>query len=94
MKIIWSREAADDFDQAVTYLVSVNPAAERRLVASVLGLIERLASEPVLDPGDILRNGDVVHGWPLRPFRIYYQRDTESLRVVRIYHQRRQPIAR
>jgi len=40
LKIIWPPEAADDFESAVTYLVGVNPAAARRLVASVLGLIE------------------------------------------------------
>jgi hypothetical protein len=39
-------EAADDFESAVTYLVGVNPAAARRLVASVLGLIEWLAVSP------------------------------------------------
>jgi len=72
----------------------VNPAAARRLVASVLGLIEWLVIEPVLGPSHVLRNGDVVHGWPLKPFRVYYQRDSASFRVVRIYHQRREPITR
>jgi len=94
LKIIWSPEAADDFESAVTYLVGVNPAAARRLVASVLGLIEWLAVEPVLGPSHVLKNGDVVHGWPLKPFRVYYQRDSASFRVVRIYHQRREPITR
>lgn len=94
MKVIWSPEAADDFDQAVTYLVGRNPAAARKLVASVLGLVEWLAAEPVLGPSHVLRNGELVHGWPLRPFRVYYQRSDEALRVVRIYHQRRDPIAR
>jgi plasmid stabilization system protein ParE len=68
LKIIWSPEAADDFESAVTYLVGVNPAAARRLVASVLGLIEWLAVEPVLGPSHVLRNGDLVHGWPFETF--------------------------
>jgi hypothetical protein len=32
--------------------------------------------------------------WPFPPFRIYYQRETDALLVVRIYHQKREPIAR
>ena len=55
----------------------------------MLGLIEWLAVEPVLGPSHVLRNGDVVHGWPIKPFRIYYQRDSASFRVVRIYHEAR-----
>jgi len=47
-----------------------------------------------LGPSHVLRNDDVVHGWPMKPFRIYYQRDSASFRVVRIYHQRREPITR
>lgn len=94
MKIIWSPEAAADFESAVTYLVGVNSAAARRLVASVLSLIEWLAVEPVLGTSHVLKNGDVVHGWPLKPFRIYYQRDSASFRVVRSYHQKREPITR
>jgi plasmid stabilization system protein ParE len=68
LKIIWSPEAADDFERAVTYLLGVNPAAARRLVTSVLGLIEWLAVEPVLGPSQVLRSGDVVNGWPMKPF--------------------------
>ena len=94
MKIVWSPEAAEDFDHAVTYLLEVNPSAGRKLVASVLGLVEWLASEPVLGPSHFLKNDEVVHGWPLRPFRIYYQRDADSLRVIRIYHQKRDPVTR
>jgi len=56
LKIIWSPEAADDFESAVTYLVGVNPAAARRLVASVLGLIEWLAVAciaPLVDDAEV-----------------------------------------
>jgi hypothetical protein len=35
-----------------------------------------------------------LRGWPYRPLRIYYQRTAEGLLVVRVYNQRREPIAR
>lgn len=60
----------------------------------VLELVERLASEPIAGPTHVLRTGEIVRGWPVRPFRIYYQRDENELRVVRVYDQLREPITR
>jgi plasmid stabilization system protein ParE len=92
--IVWSPEAAADLEAAVEYLAARNPRAATGLATGVLNLIERLAIEPIDGPLHTLISGQTVHGWPFPPFRIYYQRETNTLLVVRIYHQKREPIAR
>ena len=94
MRIIWAAEAADDLEGAVGYLAGYNPEAASKLGLSVLALVERLASEPIEGPEHVLRSGESVRGWPLPPFRIYYQRTGDALRIVRVYHQKREPITR
>jgi plasmid stabilization system protein ParE len=94
LRIIWSPEAADDFEAAIAYLAARNPPAARRLASAMFALIERLASEPLDGPACALRTGESVRGWPLPPFRVYYDRTSDALRIVRIYDQRREPIAR
>jgi hypothetical protein len=42
----------------------------------------------------MLTTGETVRGWSFRPFRVYYQRADGALVVVRVYHQKRAPIAR
>jgi plasmid stabilization system protein ParE len=94
LKIVWAPEAADDLEAAVAYLAERNAVAAHRLAIAIFELIERLASEPLDGPVQMLRTGEAVRGWPLPPFRIYYQRVGEALRVVRIYHQKREPLTR
>jgi plasmid stabilization system protein ParE len=92
-EIIWSPEALDDIEAAVDYLMLRSPPAAERLATSVVAIVERLATEPLDGPEHILTGGERVRGWPFPPFRIYYQRSPQTLLVVRIYHQRREPIA-
>lgn len=42
----------------------------------------------------MLRDGARVHGWPYPPFRVYYQRGADAFVIVRVYHQRREPMTR
>ena len=92
MRIVWAPEAADDLETAVAYLAQRNPAGAHKLALAVFELVERLADEPLDGPEHILRNGERVRGWPLPPFRLYYQRQSAAFRVVRLYHQKREPI--
>ena len=41
-----------------------------------------------------LRSGTLVRSWAVPPFRIYYQRHSGELLIVRVYHQTRRPITR
>jgi hypothetical protein len=40
-----------------------------------------------------LTTGEQVRGWLASTFRIYYQRDGQTLVVLRLYDRRRAPIA-
>jgi plasmid stabilization system protein ParE len=94
VKIVWSPEAADDLDGAVEYLAQDSPAAAAKLGHGILALVDRLAAEPLDGPKHTLKNGQTVRGWPFPPFRVYYQRTDDALLIVRVYHQKREPIAR
>ena len=60
----------------------------------VLGVVKRLAAGRFEGQTQRLTTGEVVHSWPVPPFRIYYQRHPDELLIVRVYHQSRRPIAR
>ena len=94
MTIVWAPEAVADLDAAVEYLAERNMDAARRLSSAILSLVERLAVEPIEGPKQLLRTGEEARSWPLPPFRIYYQRTGDVFHVVRVYHQRREPIVR
>jgi plasmid stabilization system protein ParE len=83
-----------DVEAALDYLVEHSPPAAQKLATGIVSLVERLATEPLEGPEHLLQSGDRVAGWPYPPFRIYYQRTSGGLLVVRVYHQRREPITR
>jgi plasmid stabilization system protein ParE len=91
--VIWSPQATDDFEAAVAYLAPRNPIAARKLASGVIELVERLANEP-LDGAEVtLTTGETVRSWPYPPFRLNYRRVHDAFQVVRLYHQKRHPIA-
>lgn len=94
MKIRFSPRARDDLRSAVEYLAGRNPAAAAELKDQLLLTIQRLAEGEFQGAEVQLRSGAIVRSWPVVPYRIYYQRSTEVLRIVRVYHQARRPIAR
>jgi plasmid stabilization system protein ParE len=53
-----------------------------------------LADRAFEGPASRLRSGAIVRSWSVPPFRIYYQRHPVELLIVRVYHQKRRPIAR
>ena len=94
MAIVWSSEAAEDFLQALAYLQERNPAAAIQLAERVDAVLTKLTEEAIDGPAQRLRSGKLVRSWPVHPFRLYYQRAGERFLVVRLYHQKRQPIVR
>ena len=50
------------------------------------------AVQRVEGPEVQLRSGRTARSWPVTPYRIYYQRTSEQLRVISVYHQARRPI--
>ena len=94
MNVNYTEEAIADIVEAISYLNQRNPTAAANLAAEIDQCIERLAAQEFEGPVSRLRSGAVVRSWAVPPFRIYYQRHTDELLIVRVYHQTRRPIAR
>ena len=94
MTVTYTEEAIADIVEAIGYLNERNAAAAATLDSEIERCIERLAGREFDGPSSRLRSGAVVRSWAVPPFRIYYQRHTDELLIVRVYHQTRRPIAR
>ena len=94
MKVTYTEEAVADIVEAIAYLKERTPTAAANLDAAIARCIERLADREFEGPESRLRSGAVVRSWGVRPFRIYYQRHTDELVILRVYHQARRPITR
>lgn len=94
MKPTYSEEAIADIVEAINYLNERNPTAAANLDAEIAQCIERLLTEEFDGPVSRLRSGAIVRSWAVPPFRIYYQRHSDDLLIVRVYHQTRRPITR
>ncbi len=94
MKIVFAPEAEQDLWAALDFLAARRPSAAAHLLGNVGTLVRRLADGDFEGPEARLRSGEAVRSWPVSPYRLYYQRSHDELRVVRIYHQARRPITR
>ena len=95
MKVVLAPEAVDDLAAAIEYLNQRSPQAATTMADSVFRVIDRLAAHEFEGPEcELRRTRERVRSWPARPFRIYYQREGDSLIVLRIYHSSRRPITR
>ena len=92
MKIRYTAEAHRDLIDALDHGMRTDPAATAHLADRLLLVIERLAAGEFEGPKTVLSTGETLRSWPVRPFRIYYERTGDELLVVRIYHQARSPI--
>jgi plasmid stabilization system protein ParE len=94
LKVTYTEEAIADIVEAIAYLNERNPTAAAKLDSEIARCIERLADHEFEGPVSRLHSGAVVRSWGVPPFRIYYQRHSDELLIVRVYHQKRRPIAR
>ena len=94
MKVTYTEEAVADIVEAIAYLNERSPTAAAKLDADIAQCIDRLANRDFEGPVSRLRSGAVVRSWAVPPFRIYYQRHPGELLILRVYHQKRQPISR
>jgi len=92
--IVWTAEGAEDFLAALTYLRKRNRAAAERSMHEVNAALQRLDELPIDGPEGQLSSGALVRSWPVPPFRVYYQRRSHDVLILRLYDQRREPIER
>jgi len=95
VKIELAPEAVEDLAAAVAYLLERNPRAAATTADAIFAAIDKLAAHEFEGPARELRTtGERVYSWPVRPYRIYYRREGETLVVLRIHHSARRPISR
>lgn len=94
MTVSYTEEAVADIVEAITYLNERNPSAAAILDRQISECIELLSDRAFDGPTSRLRFGAVVRSWAIPPFRLYYQRHSEGLLILRVYHQARHPITR
>ncbi|HWU90797.1 MAG TPA: type II toxin-antitoxin system RelE/ParE family toxin [Kofleriaceae bacterium] len=96
MIVLFSPEAEEDFAAVTGYLAERNPVAAADLGRRIFAIIDELAERNFDGPQTVLETGEIVQSWAVPPVRIYYQRHTDTLWVVRIYHNhdRRSPAER
>jgi plasmid stabilization system protein ParE len=87
-------QAEADFGAVIGYLAERNPVAAQEFGERIFAIIDKLAAREFEGPEQTLTSGDIVRSWPVPPVRIYYQRQTNALWVLRIYHQAQPPITR
>jgi len=94
LRIVYAPKARADLQACVEHIAKDNPRAAASLADRVFALVDRLAAGEFDGPEHRLYNGQLVRSWPVPPLRLYYQRLPKELRVLRIYHHARRPIAR
>jgi plasmid stabilization system protein ParE len=94
LNVAYTEEAVADIVDAIAYLNERSPTAASKLDAAIARCVARLAEREFEGPVSRLRSGAVVRSWGVPPFRIYYQRHPAELLILRVYHQKRRPIAR
>jgi plasmid stabilization system protein ParE len=86
--------ARRDVAERAEYLQARNPAAAGAFVVA-LGAVFSMLADGNVDGAEVrLRNGQHVRRWPLPPMVIFYQRHPALVRIARVYHMARRPIAR
>ena len=85
-------EAEEDPGRSLQFIAQRNPSAARKLAARIFTTIEKLGAGTREGPELRLTTGERVHSWPVPPFRTYYQREPDRLRVLRVYHQAGRPL--
>jgi hypothetical protein len=65
-----------------------------KVAGNVFETLRRLADREFEGPEHRLTTGEVVRSWVVPPFRIFYQRRSDALLVLRIYHHARKPLAK
>ncbi|HEX3903714.1 MAG TPA: type II toxin-antitoxin system RelE/ParE family toxin [Polyangia bacterium] len=95
MKIAFAPEAVEDLAAVLEYLVERNPRAAAATADAVFAVMDRLAAGEFEGPErELGSTGERVRSWPVRPYRIFYSRESETLTILRVHHSARRPISR
>jgi plasmid stabilization system protein ParE len=92
VRVVVTRAARRDLQEAYDYAATDNPFAASRLIDDLVSHFLRIASGELKGPEVLLSDGRTASYWVRPPFRIYYRVRGARLTIVRVYHQARKPI--
>ena len=78
--------------EAYEYIAQDSREAATRVLERLVAIVEHLEVGELQGPEVRLSDGRRVRRWSVPPYRIYYQRTSRRLAIVRVYHQARRPI--
>ncbi len=92
MNVVYAPEAVDDLQSSIAHIQERNPAAALKVANKIFAAVSLLARGNVDGPTVRLSTGEAVRAWHVKPFRLFYVRAGDELRVLRIYHHARRPL--
>ena len=86
-RVVWSDDALDDLDDAMSYIGADSPAAAHLVVDRIKAAIDLLAEMPVGRIGRVKG----THEWhvPRTPYVVSYSLTDETLHILHVIHGRR-----
>ncbi len=95
-RVEFSPTAGDDLEDLVDFIARRNFRAAMEVRASIIAAVNALAATtPTLEGRAVtMQTGAPCRRWFVHPAVIYYERQADRLRVLRVYHHAREPIAR
>ena len=95
-KIIWDRNALDNFKEILDYLSKQSTQAPKIVKEGILSWLELLKRTPVIYESDKLKDdsNDEFRAFVIYSYRVTYQIITgaKEIRVIRIRHTSREPL--
>lgn len=89
MQIIWTDEASDDLDEVYNHISEESRKMAARVLAEIRDQVEKLKNFPSMGPfvrHDITRRRLII---PNIPYFAVYTVQGSDIRVLRVYHMRR-----
>ena len=86
-RVVWSVDALDDLDDAMSYIGADSPAAAHLVVDRIKAAIDLLAEMPVGRIGRVKG----THEWHVQrtPYVVSYSLTDETLHILHVIHGRR-----
>ena len=83
-RVVWSDEALDDLDDAMSYIGVDNPAAAHLVIDRIAAAIDLLAEMPVGRIGRVKG----THEWHVQrtPYVVSYSLTDETLHILHVIH--------
>lgn len=92
MRLVLTRPALADLAEIQRFIAQDSPSAALAFMDRLDSAIQRITRGELQGPAVRLKSGRPAQGWPVPPYRIYYQRTANRTLILRVYHQARRSI--